>query len=198
MNTVMLNFCGATDFIKYAIALLTRDNAYCILGRNAAGEVVASQAARVYEWPQTSFYDEVTSMRLFYRDPESMRVAGEEVRVTALATRHITGTVAYSGAGWYRPDHRGGLLSNLIPRISRALTLAQWGVAFTTAIMHETVVAKKLIARSGHRNVHYCPAWKDAPDLLRDEVGPHDVVITLGAGDVNRLAQTLADEGDTA
>ncbi len=48
--------------------------------------------------------------------------------------------------------------------------------------------------RSGHRNVRYSPSWQDAPDVLRDEVAPGDVVITLGAGDVNRLAQTLAAE----
>ena len=49
--------------------------------------------------------------------------------------------------------------------------------------------------RSGHRNVHYCPSWQDAPELLRGEVGAGDVVITLGAGDVNRLAQALVEEG---
>jgi UDP-N-acetylmuramate--alanine ligase len=48
--------------------------------------------------------------------------------------------------------------------------------------------------RSGHRNVHYCPAWKDVPALLDGEVGPGDVLITLGAGDVNRLAQKLVEE----
>jgi UDP-N-acetylmuramate--alanine ligase len=48
--------------------------------------------------------------------------------------------------------------------------------------------------RSGHRDVHYCPAWKEAPELLAGQVGPKDVVITLGAGDVNRLAQALAEE----
>ncbi|MFL6192693.1 MAG: UDP-N-acetylmuramate--L-alanine ligase, partial [Thermoanaerobaculia bacterium] len=48
--------------------------------------------------------------------------------------------------------------------------------------------------RSGHRNVHYCPAWQDAPELLRGEAGPNDVIVTLGAGDVNRLAQRLAGE----
>ena len=48
--------------------------------------------------------------------------------------------------------------------------------------------------KSGHRNVRYCPAWKDAAELLRHEVAPGDVVITLGAGDVNRLAQALALE----
>jgi UDP-N-acetylmuramate--alanine ligase len=48
--------------------------------------------------------------------------------------------------------------------------------------------------RSGHRNVCYSPAWKDAAALLRDQVGPGDVVVTLGAGDVNRLGQALVAE----
>jgi UDP-N-acetylmuramate--alanine ligase len=48
--------------------------------------------------------------------------------------------------------------------------------------------------RGGHRNVHYCAAWQDAPELLRGEVGAGDVVFTLGAGDVNRLAETLVAE----
>jgi UDP-N-acetylmuramate--alanine ligase len=52
--------------------------------------------------------------------------------------------------------------------------------------------------RGGHRNVHYCPSWQDAPELLRDRVGAGDVVITLGAGDVNRLAQALVGQGEEA
>jgi UDP-N-acetylmuramate--alanine ligase len=47
---------------------------------------------------------------------------------------------------------------------------------------------------AGHRNVHFCPSWQDAPPLLRDEVAASDVVITMGAGDVNRLAQLLVKE----
>jgi UDP-N-acetylmuramate--alanine ligase len=48
--------------------------------------------------------------------------------------------------------------------------------------------------RSGHRNVHYCPAWQDAPELLAGEVREGDVIVTLGAGDVNRLGQKLVAE----
>jgi UDP-N-acetylmuramate--alanine ligase len=49
--------------------------------------------------------------------------------------------------------------------------------------------------RSGHRNVRYCPAWKDAPEILREAVREGDVIVTLGAGDVNRLAKQLVEEG---
>lgn len=48
--------------------------------------------------------------------------------------------------------------------------------------------------RSGHRNVRYCPSWKDAPEILRENVREGDVIVTLGAGDVNRLGQQLVEE----
>jgi UDP-N-acetylmuramate--alanine ligase len=47
--------------------------------------------------------------------------------------------------------------------------------------------------RSGHRNVHYCPSWQDVPALLRDAVREGDVIVTLGAGDVNRLGKQLVE-----
>jgi UDP-N-acetylmuramate--alanine ligase len=49
--------------------------------------------------------------------------------------------------------------------------------------------------RSGHRNVLYCPSWKDAEAPLAEYVQEGDVIVTLGAGDINRLAQQLAAEG---
>jgi len=48
---------------------------------------------------------------------------------------------------------------------------------------------------SGHRRVVYCPAWSDAPDALAPEIAPGDLVITLGAGDIYRLAVELARQG---
>jgi UDP-N-acetylmuramate--alanine ligase len=48
---------------------------------------------------------------------------------------------------------------------------------------------------SGHRNVHYCPSWRDAEPLVAAGVAAGDVVITLGAGDVYRFARQLAAAG---
>jgi len=45
--------------------------------------------------------------------------------------------------------------------------------------------------RSGHRHVRFCPEWRSVPSLLADEVGAGDVVLTLGAGDIYRLALQL-------
>jgi UDP-N-acetylmuramate--alanine ligase len=49
--------------------------------------------------------------------------------------------------------------------------------------------------KSGHRNVHSCPDWHEVAPLLADEVREGDVVVTLGAGDINRLAERLVAEG---
>ncbi len=47
---------------------------------------------------------------------------------------------------------------------------------------------------SGHRHVELCPDWHDIPALLRNEVNPGDVILTLGAGDIYRLAEELSKE----
>jgi UDP-N-acetylmuramate--alanine ligase len=51
---------------------------------------------------------------------------------------------------------------------------------------------------SGHRSVALCADWRQAGAVLRDLVSEGDVVLTLGAGDINRLAQKLAAETEEA
>lgn len=44
---------------------------------------------------------------------------------------------------------------------------------------------------SGHRNVFFCADWKEAEQRLAEAVAPGDLVITLGAGNINRLGLSL-------
>jgi UDP-N-acetylmuramate--alanine ligase len=44
---------------------------------------------------------------------------------------------------------------------------------------------------SGHRRIAYCADWRQAAALLAERVAGGDVVITMGAGDIYRLAQDL-------
>lgn len=48
---------------------------------------------------------------------------------------------------------------------------------------------------SGHRHVEYRGDWREAAEALAGEVGEGDVVLTLGAGDIYRLAEELSAEG---
>ncbi len=52
--------------------------------------------------------------------------------------------------------------------------------------------------RSGHRHVRYCADWGNVPERLEQSdgrpLGPGDVILTLGAGDIYRLARRLGGE----
>ncbi len=58
----------------------------------------------------------------------------------------------------------------------------------------DAVLVVDAARESGHRHVCHCPDWRDAPGILRDEVSAGDLVLTLGAGDIYRLAERLVEE----
>ncbi len=57
------------------------------------------------------------------------------------------------------------------------------------------LVAAATADAAGGRAVYWTPRMADAEALLRRELRAGDVLLTLGAGDVDRLADALADEG---
>ena len=48
---------------------------------------------------------------------------------------------------------------------------------------------------SGHPSAHLCPRWQDMPAALSGTVKAGDAIVTLGAGDIYRLAHQLAGGG---
>jgi hypothetical protein len=157
-------------------------NAYIILGRDAAGDVVACQAGRLYEWEGTSFKEECESLRMFYRDPEAGKLPGEEWTVTALAARGTSGRVAFSGAAWYRRDLRGVGLVEWLPRLSRALAKGLWDTDVTVTVMAENNVKRGVFPRNGYRNgewaveaingrmgtLRYALLWSKSDEMIED------------------------------
>jgi hypothetical protein len=142
---------------------VTDDNSFCIVGRNARGEIVATQAARLYHWQRTSFHEEAESLRLFYADPAGCRGPGEEVEVTAPAARRLTGRVIFAGGAWYRPDYRGRQLAQILTRISRAYAYTRWKHDFHTSIMAEAVCKGGMPQRSGYTKVDWAVMLKRTP-----------------------------------
>ena len=60
----------------------------------------------------------------------------------------------------------------------------------------EGVTAEALtdaIKRFGHKDVRHIGALENAPSTLRDHVQPGDLVLTLGAGSVNRVSDQLLE-----
>jgi len=48
--------------------------------------------------------------------------------------------------------------------------------------------------RRGHRHDRLCADWRQVPERLAAEVQEGDVILTLGAGDIYRLAELLVEE----
>jgi hypothetical protein len=143
-----------------AFSAVSPENSFWIEGRNDAGETVATQACRGFQWTGTTLKDEIESLRIFYAEPARMAVPGETCVVTAPSSDRITGRVAYSGSGWYRPDFRGRQLSAILPRISRAYALARWSTDITVSFVEDVLIEKGVVARYGYRHIEHGITWR--------------------------------------
>ena len=133
----------------------TPDNTFCIVGRDSTGRIVATHAARLYDFTGTSFHEEAESLRLFYSDPQRMRRPGEALEITAPSARKITGLTIFSGAAWYHPDFRGRSLSTIMPRLGKAYALARWPASTIVSFMAEDIYARGFASRFGYDNVDW-------------------------------------------
>jgi hypothetical protein len=131
------------------------DDAFALLGRNAAGEVISAQAARLFDWTGTDLHREAESLRWFYRDPETSKRPGERCVVTAPSAKHCTGRVAFLGAAWYRPDYRKRMPTLVDLRIGPICALSRWRPAFFAMVMGEALATKGLAPRFGRE-----PEWE--------------------------------------
>lgn len=179
-----------------ALGGVTGETAFVLLGRNAAGDVVAAQAGRLYRWPETNLQEEATSLRMFYADAAAAADRGDMCEITAPIAHAISGHVLFSGAGWYRPDFRGKGLSAILPRISRAYAYGRWATDWTIAMIGDALVKRGVADRYGYTNIE-----QGTVALIASPLGAHRCALTW-----MRSEQLLSDlevtmqgaEADTA
>jgi hypothetical protein len=161
----------------------TAETGFAILGRDAQGEVVATQAARFFDWSHSNLRDEVTSLRMYYADPKASARADERAVISAPSAPKLGGRVLFTGGAWYRKDYRGKLLSMIMPRIGRTIAYTRWKIDYAVGMMADGVVAGGLAQRCGFTNVedginvwnspmapfiHGLVVWMPAAQLLDD------------------------------
>jgi hypothetical protein len=166
---------------------LHADNAFCILGRDRTGRVVATQAGRLLDLTGSSFGSACEDLTLFYRDP-SEALPGERCTASAPEAWTIGGRVLFSGAAWYHPSLRGAGLSRVLPRLSRAYGHTRWATNHTVTMMGEANMARRVNERNGYRHAawsidiagsHYGTArmallWNTTANTLDDLQEFHD------------------------
>jgi hypothetical protein len=136
---------------------LSPQNSYWISGENEYGEIVLSQAGRIYYWPETNLEQEARMMFYGGRDE------GQLCEITAAAAKSITGVVFYGGSGWVRPDFRGQRLMQLIPRLGRAYALARWPVDWGISFVAPVLVDKGVAWGYGYKHASYSLFYPGSP-----------------------------------
>jgi UDP-N-acetylmuramate--alanine ligase len=122
-----------------------------------------------------------------------------EVKATLQAARQVFGDgrlhVVFQPHLYSRTRDQAEELGRALLAADQAIVTAVYGSreAPIEGVTGELVV--DAARASGHRNVAFVADWADARALLAGEVRDGDAVLTLGAGDVYRLARQLAEEG---
>lgn len=119
----------------------------------------------------------------------------------------IIATLAAAASGW--PERRivavfqphlysrtRDLLDDFARAFDNAETLVITDVYGAREEPIEGISGQVLAARAtmhGHRDVHYVPQKTDLPEYLLRLCGEHDLVITMGAGDIHRYGQAFLE-----
>jgi hypothetical protein len=138
------------------------DNGICLFGHNGDGDVVATQAVRIFDCRNSTFADEAATLRMFYADPQRQRQPDETCSATTPAC-NISGRIALCGAVWYRPDFRGRGLSAILPRLARAYAFVRWRSNVTAALMDEAVVRGGITNNNGYTHTARSLIWRNSP-----------------------------------
>lgn len=163
---------------------LAPERAFCILGRDARGEVVATQAARIFDLDKETLFDLATSLRMIYDDPERMKRPTERCEVTAPIAKTMRGKLLMNGAVWYHPAYRKRQLSMIIPRVCRTYAYTHWKIDHSMGLVMEGPTKGGVIDSLGYPYREWdlkfidsslgdgafscCLAWMSSDQLLDD------------------------------
>jgi hypothetical protein len=130
---------------------ITPENGFWIKICNAAGDVVAGQATRIFDIPD--FYLLLQSGRLWF----DRTLAPVPPFTVACELPNFGGRVAHLGGLWVEKAYRGNKLSTLICATTRALTLRNFGFDHETGLCFEAIALKQLpIVSYGHPQLALC------------------------------------------
>jgi len=136
---------------------LSAENSYWISGEDERGEIVLTQAGRVFYWPETTLEDEARLM--FYGGHEM----GRRCVITAQAAKSIGGVVFCAGSHWIRPDFRGIRFSELLGRLGRAYAVSRWPVDWAIALITPALVKKGVAVGYGYKHESHSIFFPESP-----------------------------------
>lgn len=128
-------------------------NGFWMKGVDVAGDVVFTQAARMYDCTSTTLALLHQTLKAFYTDPERHAEDGETCACEAPATHFISGNVCYHGELWLSPKYRGHGLTLSLSKLLMALALQRWEPDYLFGMAQPGICTKGVGARYGYRNM---------------------------------------------
>jgi hypothetical protein len=151
------NWFKLVNMFNPAYCDLSPENSYWISGETDRGEIVLTQAGRIYYWPETSLAEEARAMFYAGRDE------GQACKVTATAADHISGVVFCGGSHWIRQDFRGQRLSHLLAPLGRAYAMSRWPVDWGIALVAPVLVEKGVSTGYGYKHASHSIFYPGSP-----------------------------------
>jgi hypothetical protein len=131
-------------------------NGFWISGEDDSGEIVATWAARIYNWPETDLAQEARVA--FYGVDD-----GQPCVVTADGASEITGVSVFGGCTWVRPNIRGKRIYRLLPRIAKAYAFGRWPLDWSFCFVTRALVDGGIAAGYGQKNISYSICYPKSP-----------------------------------
>jgi len=162
-------------------------NGFWILGKNAAGVVVHTQAVRFDDLTGTNLAEQFENLGAFYIDPSVSAETGEWCESFAPEARSITGPTCYHGELWLKPGDdgmRGKGLSPPLARLAMAIATLQFHPDYFYGITYQDVILKGVATLYGYWHIQPRAVFWERPN--RDE--PLDVwLVWLSGADILKL-----------
>ena len=136
---------------------LLPENSYWISGENENGEIVVTQAGRVYYWPESTLEQEARLM--FYAGREQ----GQRCMVTAADAKKISGWSSTAVPSGFVLISAADSSPSCCPRLGRAYAVARWPVDWGISLVAPVLVEKKIAAGYGYKHVSYSVSYPGSP-----------------------------------
>ncbi len=128
-------------------------NGFWMKGIDVKGEVVFTQAARMYDCRLKTLAILHQKLNAFYASPEQSAEEGESCVCEAPATHSMTGQISYHGEIWLKPYFRKRGLTESLPRLMLALILMRWAPDYVFGMAQPGICQKGVSAGYGYRHM---------------------------------------------
>lgn len=128
---------------------VSASNAFWLIGRDAAGEIVLTQAIKLVQVGDAGFFNHMKENLADYRPKgDHLDIARSQINLTDRAAK-LTGDLCYYGELWIKRGYRGGCLTAIMPRLMFAHAISKWSPNVVFGIMEPLAACKGLAAREG-------------------------------------------------